>query len=86
MNKIIEKVKEALYVYVARGDRINAAQAAIKALGVIILPKDAEPEVGDVMQDDRMRVAYIISEEHLRFHNMNKIIQRNGQPVIQEEE
>ena len=87
---------------------VRLAKAAIEALGVIVLPHDAEPEVGDVVRvtsptihhgndqlDDEVG-EYMIDlrgQEVLagaaHIHQLAKddtmeIIQRNGQPVIQD--
>ena len=101
---------------------LKQAQAAIDALGVIILPKDAEPEMGDVVKAWKYRPRkpkskrliggeiikdYFEMEEGCNFESAKGsshfcitrkkaaqrifcekyiIIQRNGKPVIYEEE
>ena len=97
-NKVIERVAEAI------GDAIHsyecedgfppwsmptlAAKAALEAAGVIVLPADAEPEVGDVAVHPMVNNVYeLTAKEDAAWAKRvgMKIIQRQGRPVIMEE-
>ena len=76
----------------------HEAKAAIEAIGVIVLPHDAKPEVGDIVQSPTNKGVIRVDERcDSRSYQNNKntpdfmirfdqciIIQRNGQPVIQD--
>jgi len=71
---------------------INAAQAAIDALGLLILEKGAEPMIGDVMytlgEENRSSPSsYVWHKDFIRKGRMkDEIIDRQGQRVIMEDE
>lgn len=96
--KILEKVAEAIYPHTNWGEPFDeastadecygAAQAAIDALDIIILPADAEPQEGDLVNarpNDPDASPFRFHGDDTQ-HKKLYIIQRNGKPVIQEGE
>jgi len=106
-NKTIEKVAMCVAEEYMDGTvedhHRHIAQAAIEALeedfvlvskdDIIILPHDAEPELGDVLyienEDDGIEYPCLYNEKYHKtpIHYLNiKIIQRNGKLAKQESE
>ena len=70
-------------------DYINQVKTIADALDIIILPWDAEPEVGDVVHELETDNIFVVDDFRLATYGLplepSKLIQRNGKPVIQED-
>ena len=97
--KTIERVAGIVAVGACNDDiSEEIAQEIIDSLGIIILPKDAEPEDNDLIKcydilDDGFKIPVAFRWKELKNTCVwadrpegTKIIQRNGHPVIMEEE
>ena len=94
MDKIAEAMKECLPAEVS-GNIFSAAEKAIESLPIILLPRDAKPEVGDVIIDgagtprlfkfDTYGASITNKKPHWYCQHSGKIIMRNGKPVVYEE-
>jgi hypothetical protein len=76
MNKLLQAVE----------DELKALKSSYNTLrnAVVILPDDAEPEVGDLLywaEYNDVRIAQALS---MPYASEFKIIQRNGKPVVYE--
>ena len=86
-------IQNAAYEAAAAHTQLSEENARLRE-AIIILPHDAEPEVGDLIErpenwSQSKNASFIPSEQQRRAlmdsDALFKIIQRNGKPVIQEE-